>query len=147
MGVLEDKITDLTKPEYYLNRELSMIEFNRRVLMEAADETIPILERLKFCIIFSSNLDEFFMIRVAGLKNQICEGVIELAYNGMTPAQQMKEIKAKLVPLYEQQEKILIHDILPNLRKNNIHIPFFSELDDRSKIRLKKFKCSFCIKR
>lgn len=130
---------DLNNPKYYLNRELSMIEFNRRVLLEAADTSNPLLERLKFAIIFSSNLDEFFMIRVAGLKNQICEGVVDLSYNGMTPIQQLKEIKSRLIPLYEQQEQILIKDILPLLRQNGVCIPFFYELDEKSKLRLKKY--------
>jgi len=130
---------DLNNPKYYLNRELSMIEFNRRVLLEAADESNPLLERLKFTMIFSSNLDEFFMIRVAGLKNQICEGVVDLSYNGMTPIQQLKEIKSRLIPLYEQQERILIKDILPLMKQNGICIPFFYELDDKSKLRLKKY--------
>ena len=77
---------DLKDPSLYLNRELSWLEFNRRVLEEAHDVRHPLLERVKFLAIFSSNLDEFFMIRVSGLKDQISAGVIPSAGVAVTPA-------------------------------------------------------------
>ena len=83
---------DLTAPEYYFNREFSWLEFNRRVLAEALDPRTPLLERLKFLAIFSSNLDEFFMVRVAGIKNQIEAGVDRLTPDGKTPKEQMDGI-------------------------------------------------------
>ena len=92
--------------ENYINREISLIEFNRRVLLEAEGDTHPLLERLKFISILSSNLDEFFMIRVAGLKTQIAAGMEELSYDGKTPQQQLHEIREKLLPIYEKQSKI-----------------------------------------
>ncbi|HOK14372.1 MAG TPA: RNA degradosome polyphosphate kinase, partial [Candidatus Kapabacteria bacterium] len=107
---------DFYAPQYYLNRELSLIEFNRKVLLEATGNQHPLLERLKFVCIFSSNLDEFFMIRVAGLKSQIAEGVIEYSYDGKTPREQLTEIRNALLPLYQMQEKLLIEEILPELR-------------------------------
>jgi polyphosphate kinase len=132
---------DLSDPKYYFNRELSLTEFNSRVLAEAEDCSTPLLERLKFCAILSSNLDEFFMIRVAGLKNQLNEGVVELAWNGMTPQEQMEEIKERLIPLYKRQENVLINEIIPELAEHNVIINYFEDLDEYSKKKLeKKFK-------
>src|SRR5262245_61763707 len=74
---------DLRSPTYYLNRELSWLEFNRRILAEAGSAAVPLLERLKFHAIFASNLDEFFMVRVAGLKQQIT-GEVEVVADGLT---------------------------------------------------------------
>ena len=82
---------DFSDPSLYVNRELSWIEFNQRVLDEALDIRHPLLERVKFLSIFSSNLDEFFMIRVSGIKDQIAAGVINTPPDGMTPAQQLQE--------------------------------------------------------
>lgn len=116
------KNIDLSDPKYYLNRELSLIEFNYRVLLEGSNKKHPLLERLKFLTILSSNLDEFFMIRVAGLKSQVAAGLENLSYDGKTPEQQLIEIKKKLIPIYKMQEDILIKDIIPELSKNGIHI-------------------------
>ncbi len=120
----------LTSHEFYFNRELSLIEFQRRVLSEAEDMKHPLLERLKFCCILSSNLDEFFMIRVAGLKSQVAGDVVELSYDGMTPEKQLKEIRKQLVPIYEKQASILNEQIFPELQKNGIHFHRVENLDD-----------------
>ncbi len=77
----------------FFNREMSLLEFHRRVLVEARDQSNPVLERLKFLSIFSSNLDEFFMIRVSGLKEELEENVTELSADGMTPGEQLAEIR------------------------------------------------------
>ncbi len=138
MASRNSKKIDLSAPEYYLNRELSLIEFNRRVLLEAADKRHPLLERLKFISIFSSNMDEFFMIRVAGLKSQISAGVVELSYNGMTPAEQLTEIRSRLIPLYQEQERILYNEILPELKLNNIELHEFSNVSKKEKEYLEK---------
>src|SRR5215210_6515883 len=78
--------------QLFFNRELSWLEFNRRVLEEALDESQPLLERLKFLAIFTTNLDEFFMIRVSGLKDEVEVEAVEPSPDGMTPAEQLKEI-------------------------------------------------------
>src|SRR4030066_1023990 len=87
------ELINLDNPGLFVNRELSALEFQRRVFEEAQDEKNPILERVKFLAIIGSNLDEFFMVRVAGLKKQVEAGVRELPPDGMTPAEQLAEIR------------------------------------------------------
>src|SRR6267378_4960305 len=81
----------------FFNRELSLLEFHKRVLEEAFDQSNPVLERLKFLSIFSTNLDEFFMIRVSGLKEELEESVTELSADGMTPSEQLNAIRKLVV--------------------------------------------------
>src|ERR687890_832546 len=84
---------DLTDPGLYFNRELSWIQFNERVLELAEDPDVPLLERVKFCAIYSSNLDEFFMVRVAGLHDQIDAGIEKPLQDGRTPLETIAEIR------------------------------------------------------
>lgn len=127
---LQDPIvrTDFRNPQYFINRELSWIDFNERVLEEAEDVAHPLLERLKFLSIFSSNLDEFFMIRVAGLKEQVSVGVVELAADGLTPQEQLNEIRLKLRPLLERQGRILLDDVLPKLSDAGVEFHSLQDL-------------------
>ena len=106
---------DLRDPSLYLNRELSWLEFNRRVLHEALDPRTPLLERLKFLGIFSSNLDEFFQVRVAGLKQQSAAGIVERTADGMTPEDQLWAISSIVRELVRQHRHCLMHDVLPAL--------------------------------
>ncbi len=129
-------VTDFRHPQYYINRELSWIDFNERVLEEAEDQTNPLLERLKFLVIFSSNLDEFFMIRVAGLKEQASVGVVELAPDGLTPQEQIKAISERLRPLIERQNRALLDDVLPALAEAGIVRHRLSDLVESEKLRL-----------
>ncbi|MDQ3021940.1 MAG: polyphosphate kinase 1 [Bacteroidota bacterium] len=124
------------KSEYFLNRELSWIEFNKRVLEEAKDKPQPLLERLKFLSIFSNNLDEFFMIRVAGLKRQVKSNVNELTTDGMTAQEQRDTIFETLTPLVEEQYKVFNEVIIPELDENSIRFFEYEELndDDRKKV-------------
>jgi polyphosphate kinase len=123
----------------YFNRELSWLEFNRRVLDEAADKSNPLLERLKFLCIFSSNLDEFFMIRVSGLKEQIAEGVDELSPDGLTATEQLEQIYKKLRPMRKRQSTLLMDEILPELREEGITIEPYASLPSREKKVLDKY--------
>lgn len=136
---VEETTIDFLSPEYYLNREISLLEFNKRVICEAVGNTHPLLERLKFIAILSSNLDEFFMIRVAGLKSQIAAGVIEYSYDGKTPKEQLIEIRETLLPLYDMQEKLLNNEIFPALEKHGIVLHKFNDLDDKDKKYLEKY--------
>jgi polyphosphate kinase len=111
---------DLRDPSLYLNRELSWLEFNRRVLHEAVDSRTPLLERLKFLSIFSSNLDEFFQVRVAGLKQQVAAGFVERTADGMTPEAQLHNICSVVRDLIAQHCGRLMQDVLPALAERGV---------------------------
>lgn len=113
------------------NRELSWIEFNRRVLEEALDHRHPLLERLKFLSIFSTNLDEFFMVRVSGLQEALEAGFNDTSPDGMKPAEQLQEISTRLRPLLNVQTQCLQADVLPALVANGIVIKPYRELNKR----------------
>lgn len=123
----------------FFNRELSWLEFNRRVLEEAMDENLPVLERLKFLSIFSTNLDEFFMIRVSGIKEQIEEGVIDLSGDGMTPTEQLREIGKRLRPMVKKQVAYLKEVVLPELAAEKIVIEPYRSLNAKDRKKLDKF--------
>lgn len=112
----------------FFNRELSLLEFHKRVLEEGLDETNPILERLNFLSIASSNLDEFFMIRVSGLKEEQQENVTELSADGMTPTEQLNEIRKRIVSLVALQSRCLREQILPQLAAEAIHVVTYDTL-------------------
>jgi len=124
---------DLRDPQYYFNRELSWLKFNERVLEEAVDETNPLLERLKFLAIFSTNLDEFIMIRYAGLKEQTAAGIDKLTFDGMTPEAQVQAIAELLHPAVLEHRRILGRDVLPALEKEGIFVVPIKDLSERDK--------------
>ncbi len=121
----------------FFNRELSLLEFHRRVLEEGLDASNPLLERLKFLAIFASNLDEFFMIRVSGLKEELEENFTELSPDGMTAEEQLQEIRKRLLPMLEQQSKCLQEQILPELAAAGIHLVNYDSLleDEQQSLR------------
>ncbi len=130
---------DLDDPRFYLNRELSQLEFFRRVLEEAKDERNPLLERIKFLSIVGSNLDEFFMVRVGGLKQQIAAGVIELSFDGLTPAEQLALIRKAVSKILAEARDCLQNDLLPKLEAAGIHILGYGDLHSRQKAYVKKY--------
>ncbi len=113
-----------------INRERSWLDFNARVLALADDESVPLLERVKFASIFSSNLDEFFQVRVAALKNQVAAGLTRPSFDGRTPAQQLIEVADRVAALVAEQESIVGDDLLPELHEAGITILGWDDLSD-----------------
>ncbi len=118
----------------FINREVSWLEFNARVLEEALDESVPLLERLKFLAIVSSNLDEFFMVRVAGIKRQIEAEVVELSPNGMTPRQQDEAISERVHAMVERQYAAFKASIRPALADSGVVFARVADLDETQRL-------------
>src|SRR5947207_4222441 len=116
-------------PENFINRELSWLEFNRRVLEEAQDATQPLIERVKFLSIFSSNLDEFFEIRVAGIKQQIESETSDVAADGLSPTETFNQIQRLAHELVATEDELWNRELLPQLAKNGIRVRNVSELN------------------
>ena len=118
---------DLTDSSMYLNRELSWLKFNTRVLTQSMKKELPLFERLKFLAIYATNLDEFYMIRVAGLKQLFSAGVIETGADQKTPLDQLREIRS-----YLASEKEVIQssyeEIVKDLEKENLFITDYDDL-------------------
>ncbi len=114
----------------YLNRELSWLEFNERVLALAENEQVPLLERAKFIAIFSQNLDEFFQVRVAGLKEQVSAGIGATSPDGRTPGQQLVEVRDRVEQLVVRQQRLFLDEVVPALAANGIRLSSWDELDD-----------------
>jgi polyphosphate kinase len=117
-------------PSLYINRELSWLQFNARVLHEAFDARNRLLERVKFLSIFSTNLDEFYMVRVAGIRRQIAAGLEHVPPDGTPPTQQLEAIRRRVAELMEEQRKCLYDVLLPELEQHDIKIVGMSDLDE-----------------
>lgn len=128
----------LSSSEIFTNREIGWLNFNLRVLAEAKDMQNPILERLKFLAISSSNLDEFFMKRVGGLKRQIAYGLTPKSSDGQTPKKQLAMIARALEPMLKSQQEIY-HKLRLELHKENVYVESFDKLSDPQKVKLKKY--------
>ena len=127
-------LEEIAKPEYYNNRELSWLAFNERVLEEAEDTNNPLLERMKFLAIFSSNLDEFFMVRVAGLQDQIRAGFHKPENkSGLTPKEQLTKIAERTQALVRRQTEVYRHLVYELLPKENVHIRDLKQLAPEQK--------------
>jgi len=138
LKVVPDAV-DLDNPQLYINRELSWLQFNARVLEEAEDLRHPLLERIKFLSIFSSNLDEFFMIRISGLREQLSGGVLEAPPDGMTPSEQISAVRQELMGHLKRFSYCWQKDLLPKLELAGIHILRYNQLQPKQRQLLKRY--------
>jgi polyphosphate kinase len=120
--------------ERFLNRELSWLAFNLRVLAQAEDSSLPLLERLKFCAIYASNLDEFFMVRVAGLKDQVAAGVSTPAFDGRSPRAQLSEISDLVDEQARRLERVKFDELLPALATEGVELLDWAELSSDEQV-------------
>jgi len=125
---LPSRPPELTKPEHLINRELSWIAFNQRVLAEGLDPRTPLLERLKFLAIFSSNLDEFFMVRVAGIKRRIAQNMATLTPDGLSPQVELLAVQQALKPLVQKQHDFFGAVLRPELSRQGVDIKNYADL-------------------
>jgi polyphosphate kinase len=125
-------MTDATpaEPHRLLNRELSWLDFNDRVLTLAAEPGIPLLERAKFCAIFSTNLDEFFQVRVAALRDQVAAGIDDPTWDGRTPLEQLVEITARVPEMIARQESIFLDQLVPELKAAGVAIVGWDDVSE-----------------
>jgi polyphosphate kinase len=129
----------LPPPALFINRELSWLEFNARVLHEALDARVPLLERLKFLSIFSTNLDEFYMVRVAGLRRKAAQGAAQYPPDGLTPVEQLQAIQARVRELLAMRDRCLHEALLPLLAAHGVRLVRMSELSPAEWMRVDEF--------
>jgi len=130
---------DLDSPQLYVNRELSLLEFQRRVLDEAMDPSVPLLERVRFLSIVGSNMDEFFMIRIAGLKQQVEAGVVDTGADGMTPVEQLTAARRIANEIKHEARELWRNDLIPALEREGIRVLDYDEIPIDEKIRLRSY--------
>ncbi|MFN7943180.1 MAG: polyphosphate kinase 1 [Thermoanaerobaculia bacterium] len=123
----------------YFNRELSWLEFNFRVLAEAEDESVPLLDRVKFVAIFGGNLDEFFMKRVGGLKLQLASRAPQISPDGRTPLEQLRAIQARVRPMIAQQRRIFLERLLPALKPHGIELLGYRDLSEEEREYVRRY--------
>ncbi|MDY6809131.1 MAG: RNA degradosome polyphosphate kinase [Actinomycetota bacterium] len=133
--LVPEEATDLPD-DRYLNRELSWLDFNSRVLALAEDTSMPLLERAKFLAIFASNLDEFFMVRVAGLKRRDETGLSVRSADGLSPREQLRRIAARTQTVAERHARVFLDSVNPALADNDIYVVTWAELSEEQKTRL-----------
>ena len=125
--------SDVLSPDRYINRELSWIAFNERVLAQALDQRTPLLDQAKFSAIFSNNLDEFFMVRVASLKSQVEAGITKPSEDGKTPLEQLLTIREQLMPLLQQQQDHFRLHLKKQLQKHRVQLLDYDQLNKRQR--------------
>jgi len=130
---------ELEQSDLYINRELSWIEFNRRVFKEALDSRHPLLERVKFLSIFETNLDEFIMIRLAGIKDQVASRKTLRSPDGRTAEQQLTAVRQQLAPLVQEVRQYWYNELLPLLAQQHIYILDYEQLDERQRAAMRTY--------
>ncbi|QLH75655.1 MAG: polyphosphate kinase 1 [Methanomassiliicoccales archaeon] len=129
----------LDDPDLYLNREIAWVRFNKRIFEEAMDRSHPLLERVKFLAICGSNLDEFFMVRVSGLRRQLLRGALEAPPDGLTPLEQIMRIKKEVQSMVSDYSALWFDDLVPALKEEGIFIHNVTELSAKEKEYLKEY--------
>jgi polyphosphate kinase len=133
------EIQSLEDTSLYINRELSLLAFQKRVLEEAQDEANPLLERFKFLSIVGSNIEEFFMVRVAGLKRQLESGVATVGPDGLTPMEQLEAVRVEVKELLETAHDCLVNSLMPALQQANIHIYRYEDLSPEQRTHVQAY--------
>ncbi|MCF6271225.1 MAG: polyphosphate kinase 1 [Melioribacteraceae bacterium] len=136
MKLNKENLKEYFKPENFFSRDVNWVEFNGRVLEEAINPNIPLLERVKFISIFFTNLDEFYMIRVSGIKEQIRANVLEPGIDGFTPFEELKYVEENVAPKVQLLLKYWSNTIVPELEENNVKFITYNSLSDDEKEKL-----------
>ena len=133
---MTETVIDLTSPDLYINRELSLLEFQRRVLEEAWDESKPLLERIKFLAIFGSNMDEFFMVRVSGIRKMVEARIMGVSPDGMTATDELAAIRKLSLELILDAQRCYQRKLFPKLEKTGVHVLDYQKLNKTQKERV-----------
>ena len=123
------------EPRFFA-RQLSDLDFNDRLLDLVADQTVPLLERVKFLVLFSERIDEFFQVQVAGLRRQVVAGIKSLALNGSTPDQLLRDVRASLERMVRRQESLLVDELVPALAGEAIELCDWDTLGEKDRVYL-----------
>ncbi|MGA2489801.1 MAG: RNA degradosome polyphosphate kinase, partial [Anaerolineales bacterium] len=136
---LETAIPQSPSPAVILNRELSLLDFQARVLEEANDKSNPLLERLKFLSIFGSNMDEFYMVRVSGIRKQVDANLNDVSPDGLTPREQLAAIRKRSLELFKTAQHCYQRELLPQLDKSGVHILDYKKLNSSQRARADEY--------
>ena len=139
MKLNKENLKDYFIPENFFSRDVNWVAFNGRVLEEAINPELPLLERIKFISIFFTNLDEFYMIRVSGIKEQIRANILEPRIDGLTPFEELKYVEESVMPQVKLLLKYWSNTIIPELKANNINFLTYNSLSDGEKEKLSEY--------